>query len=96
MYHHPGRVLEKLRRPPKKRRGKKRPVIGNTEQKALLRDLDVIGTEVKENEAEVQALKREIDLAGPIIQAILDNDELADLVPEVMMPELEEFAEARL
>jgi ParB/RepB/Spo0J family partition protein len=96
MYHRPERVLEKLQRPPKKRRGKKRPVIGNPEQKSLLRDLDVIGTEVKENQEEIDMLKREIELAGPVIEAILRNEELRELVPEGMLPELEEFAEARL
>ena len=96
MYHRPEQVLKKLQQPPKKRRGKKRPVIGNAEQKSLLRDLDVIGTEVKENQEEINTLKREIELAGPLIEAILNNDELRKLVPEGMLPELEEFAEARL
>src|SRR5262245_29395213 len=71
MYHRPQRVLERLQRPPKKRRGKKRPVISNPEQKSLLRDLDVIGTEVKENKEEIETLKHEIQLAAPVIEAIL-------------------------
>lgn len=96
MYHRPEQVLERLQRPAKKRRGRKRPVIGNLEQKSLLRDLDVIGTEVKENKAEIDALKREIELAMPVIEAILNNHDLYELIPEAILPELEEFAEARI
>ena len=71
-------------------------MIGGTEQRSLLRDLDVVSTEVKENQAEVETLKREIELAGPVIEAILNNDGLLELVPEGMLTESEEFAEARL
>lgn len=41
-------------------------------------------------------MNREIELAGPVIEAILKSEELRGLVLDGMLPEMEEFAEARL
>jgi hypothetical protein len=94
MYEKPDQIAEKLRRPPKKRNSTKRPLSG-AQKNSLQRDLDMVAADLRENKAEIDRLKQEIHLAGPIIKAILRSGHFRDLISDQVREQLEEFADAR-
>lgn len=89
----PEKTAEKLTRTRKKRASKTRPKLTRSEKDLLLNDLGLRETELKDSQAELAQLKKEITLATAPIRAILRSADLVAMLPEEVKAEFERFGE---
>ncbi len=92
-YRQPGLVASRLARKSGKRKATARMGMGQVEKEKLLKSFELRDIELKEGQAELATIKREINAAIPAISAILRNEKLLALVPKEMREELERFGE---
>lgn len=93
LYVQPERVITQLERKQMKRTAKRRPVITKAERKTLFSDIELKETELRDAERDLEQYKLEITLAARIIRAIMQNENLRRLVPQMMLGEFARFAE---
>jgi ParB/RepB/Spo0J family partition protein len=76
-----------------KRQAKKRPSITPAEKQRLMSSFEMKEIELKTGQEELDQMKREIKAAIPPLASIMRNEDLWQLVPDEMKPELERFKE---
>ena len=77
----------------KGRRVKKRTVVSQDDKKALLKDFESKKIEIEDKKSQIADLEKDIHAAIPIIESILEDEDMRSALPTGMANDLWEFAE---
>lgn len=96
MYKSPETIINQLNRPNSPRKAKKRTNVSVDEKKALLKDIDAKRIELEDKQLQIKEYENHINATIPVIEAIMDNNEVWNSLPASIRSDFEEFADRYL